>query len=93
MHYDILKLWYHKKINNSTIYVFFILLGTHRLWRRMRWAGHVARMGERRGIYRVLVGKPEEKRPLGRPRRRWEDNIKMDLQEEEGGGMDWIELA
>jgi len=46
---------------------------------RMRWAGHVARMGERRGIYRVLVGKPECKRPLGRPRRRWEDNIKMDL--------------
>jgi len=48
--------------------------------RRMRWAGHVARMGERRGVYRVLVGKPEGKRPLGRPRRRWEDNIKMDLQ-------------
>jgi len=49
--------------------------------RRMRWAGQVARMGERRGIYRVLVGKPEGKRPLGRPRHRWEDNIKMDLQE------------
>ena len=47
--------------------------------RRMRWAGHVALMGERRGVYRVLVGKPEGKRPLGRPRRRWEDNIKMDL--------------
>ena len=50
-------------------------------WRKMRWAGHVAHMGERRGIYRVLVGKPEEKRPLGLPSRR-EDNIKMDLQEE-----------
>ena len=49
--------------------------------RRMRWAGHVARMGEDRGVQRVLVGKPKGKRPLGRPRRRWEDNIKMDLQE------------
>jgi len=49
--------------------------------RRMRWAGNVARMGEGRGVYRVLVGKPEEKRPLGRPRHRWEDNIKMGLQE------------
>jgi hypothetical protein len=47
--------------------------------RRIRWAGHVARMGEERGVYRVLVGKPEGKRPLGRPRRRWEDNIKMDV--------------
>jgi len=47
--------------------------------RRMRWSGHVARMGEGRGVYRVLMGKPEVKRPLGRPRRRWEDNIKMDL--------------
>jgi hypothetical protein len=49
--------------------------------RRLRWAGHVARMGERRGVYRVLVGKPEGRIPLGRPRRRWEDNIKMDLRE------------
>ena len=49
--------------------------------RRMRWAGHVARMGEERGLYRVLVGKPEGRRPLGRPRRRWADNIRMDLQE------------
>jgi hypothetical protein len=49
--------------------------------RRMRWVGHVARMGENRDVYRVLVGKPEGKRPLGRPRRRWEDNIKMDLLE------------
>ena len=60
--------------------------------RRMRWAGHVACMWERRGIYRVLVGKPEGKRPLGRPRRRWEDNIKIDLQEVECGSMDWTEL-
>jgi hypothetical protein len=56
--------------------------------RRMRWAGHVARMGEWRGIYRVLVGKPEGKRPLGRPRRRWEDNIKMDLKEIRWGELD-----
>ena len=49
--------------------------------RRLRWAGHVARMGEGRGVYRVLVGKPEGKRPLGRPRHRWVDNIRMDLQE------------
>jgi len=61
--------------------------------RRMKWAGHVARMGDGRGVYRVLVEKPERKRPLGRPRRRWEDNIKMDLQEIGCGGMDWIELA
>ena len=54
---------------------------------------HVARMGEGRGMYRVLVGKPEGKRPLGRPRRRWEDNIKIDLQEVGCGGMDWIDLA
>jgi hypothetical protein len=61
--------------------------------RRMRWTGHVARMGERRDVYRVLVGKPEGKRQLGRPRRRWEDNIKMDLREVGCGGIDWIELA
>ena len=60
---------------------------------RMRLAGYVARMGEERGVHRVLVGKPEGKRPLGRPRRRWEDNIKMDLQEVGGGCGDWMELA
>ena len=61
--------------------------------RRVKWAGHVARMGERRDVYRLLVGKPEGKRPLGGPRCRWEDNIKMDLQEVGCGGLDWIELA
>ena len=60
---------------------------------RMRWAGQVARIGERRGVYRVLVGKPEGKKPLGRPRIRWEDNNEMDLQEVVYGGMDWMELA
>ena len=61
--------------------------------RRMRWPGYVARMGERRRVYRVLVGKPEGKRPLGRLRHRWEGNMKMDLQEVGCGGMNWIELA
>jgi len=61
--------------------------------RRMRWAGHVTRMGEERGAYRVLVGKPEGKRPLGRPRRKWVDTIWMDLQEVGCGYVDWIGLA
>jgi len=61
--------------------------------RRMRWAGHVACKGERRGVYRVLVGQPEGKRRLGRPSLRWDDNIKMDLQEVGCGGVSWIELA
>ena len=62
-------------------------------WRRMRWAGHVARMGEEREVYRLLVGKLEGRRPLGRPRRRWVDNVRMDLQEVGFGYMDWIVLA
>jgi hypothetical protein len=62
--------------------------------RRMRWAGHVVRMGERRNAYRILVGNPEGKRPLGRPRRRWVDIIKkIDLREIGWDGMDWIDLA
>jgi hypothetical protein len=61
--------------------------------RRMRWAGHVARMGEEWKLYKVLVGKPEGKRPPGRPRRRWEDGIRMDLRETGLGGVDWIWLA
>jgi len=59
----------------------------------MRWAGYVARMGEERRVYRVLLGKPEGRRPMGRPRRRWMDNVRTDLQEVECGYMDWIELA
>jgi len=55
---------------------------------KMRWAGHVARMGDKRDVYSVLVGKHEGKRPLGRPRYRWEDNIKMEIQEVESDGMD-----
>jgi hypothetical protein len=60
--------------------------------RRMRWVWHVACMGEKRGVYRISVGRPEGRRPLGRPRHRWEDNINMDFQEV-GWGMHWIELA
>jgi hypothetical protein len=62
-------------------------------FRRMVWARHVARTGKRRGVYKVLVGKSERKRPLGRPRCGWEDNIKTDLQEVVCGSMDWIKLA
>jgi hypothetical protein len=58
----------------------------------MRWVGHVARIGEKRNAYRIVVGKPGGKRPLGRPRRRWVDNIKMDLRDIRWDGMDWIDL-
>jgi hypothetical protein len=61
--------------------------------RRKRWAGHVARMGEERKVYKVLVGKPEGRRPLGRPRRRWEDGVRMDLRVIGLEGVDWIRLA
>jgi hypothetical protein len=61
--------------------------------RRMRWVGHVERMGEERKVYKVLVGKTEGKRPFGRPRRRWEDGVRMDLREIGLGGVDWIRLA
>jgi hypothetical protein len=61
--------------------------------RRMRWAGHAARMGERKNAYTILVGKPEGKRPMGRPRRRWADNIKIYLREVEWYVRDWIDLA
>jgi hypothetical protein len=61
--------------------------------RRMRWAGQVGRMGEGRGVYRILVGRAEDERPLGRPKRRWEDNIKMDLREIGIDGANWIQVA
>jgi hypothetical protein len=83
-----------RKLHNeelNDLYSLFSIVRVVKL-RRMRWAGHVARMGENRGVHRVLVGKPERKRPLGRPRRRWEDNIKMDLEEVGGGRGDWMEL-
>jgi hypothetical protein len=61
--------------------------------RRMRWAGHVARIGDERKVYKVLMGKPEGKRPLGRPRRRWQDGIRMDLRKIGSGTVDWIRLG
>ena len=84
-----------RKLHNEELSDLYSLPSTVRVVksRRMRWAGHVARMGEGIGVHGVLVGKPEGKRPMGRPRRRWEDNIKMDLQEVGGGCGDWMELA
>ena len=83
-----------RKLHNEELRVLYSLPNIVRVLksRRMRWAGHVARMVEGRGVHRVLVGKPEGKRPLGRPRHRWEDNIKVDLRVVGGGG-DWMELA
>jgi hypothetical protein len=84
-----------KKLHNEEIHDLYSYSTIVRVIksRRMRWAGNRARMGEGRGVYRVLVGKSEGKSPLGRPRRRWEDNRKADLQEVGCGGMDWIDLA
>jgi hypothetical protein len=84
-----------RKLHNEELNDLYSLPNIVRLVksRRMRWAGHVARMGQDRGVHRVLVGKPEGKRPLRRPRHRWEDNIKMDLEEDGGGHGDWMELA
>jgi hypothetical protein len=84
-----------RKLHNEELSELYSLPNIARVVRskRMRWAGHVARMGGGRGVYRVVVGKLEGKRPLGRPRRRWEYNIKMDLQEVGGGCGDWMELA
>jgi hypothetical protein len=84
-----------RKLHNEELSELYYLLNNVRVInsRRMRWAGHVARMGEGRGVHRFLAGKREGKRPLGKPRRRWEDNIKMDLQEVGGGCGDWMELA
>jgi hypothetical protein len=84
-----------RKLHNAELHDLYSSPNTVRVIksRRMRWVGHVARMGEGRGAYRVLVGRPEGKRPLGRPRRRWEDNIKMDLGEIGIDGTNWIRLA
>jgi hypothetical protein len=84
-----------RKLHNEELNELYSLLNIVRVVKssRMRWAGHVARMGEDSGVHRVLVWRPEGKRPLGRPRRRWEDNIKMDNQEIGGGHGDWMELA
>jgi hypothetical protein len=84
-----------RKLHNDELHNLYSLPNIVRVIksRGMRWVGHVARMGEERGVYRVLVGRPEGKRPLGRPRRRWEDNIKMDVREIGIDGANWIQLA
>jgi hypothetical protein len=84
-----------KRLHNKELYALYSSPNIIRVikLRRLRWAGHVAHMGERRGAYRALMGKPEGRRPLGRPRCRWEDNSKMDHQEVGCVGRDWIDLA
>ena len=84
-----------RRLHNEVLNDLYASLNTIRVIksRKMRRAEHVAYMGERRGVYRVLVGKPESKRPLRRPSLRWEDNIKLDLQKVGCGGMDWIDLT
>jgi hypothetical protein len=84
-----------RKLHNDGLHILYFSPNIVRVIksRRMRWAGHVARMGEGRGVYRVLVGRPECKRPLGRPRRRWEYSIKLDLREIGIDGANWIRLA
>jgi hypothetical protein len=84
-----------RKVHNEELNDLYTLLNIVRVVksRRMRWSGNLARIGEDRGVHRVLVGKPEGKRPLGRPRRRWEDNIKMDIQEVGGCHGVWLVLA
>jgi hypothetical protein len=84
-----------RRLHNKELYV--VYFSSNIIWviksRRLIWAEHVAHMGERRGAYRALMGEPEGRRPLGRPRLRWEENIKMDLQEFGWGGIDWIYVA
>jgi hypothetical protein len=84
-----------RKLYNEELHNLYSLPNIMRMIKsgRMRWAGHVARRGATRNAYRILVGMPEGKRPLGRPRRRWVDNIKMDLTEIGWDGVDWIELG
>ena len=89
------KQWEWRKLHNEVSNDLYSSPNIFRMTksRQMWWEGHVARMGERRGVCRSLVWKPEGKRPFGRPRLRWKNNIKMDLQEVGRGNMDWIELA
>jgi hypothetical protein len=84
-----------RKLHNDELHSLYSSLNIVRVikLRRMRWAGQVVEMGVGRGVYRVLVGRPKGKRPLGRPRRRWDDNIKMDLMEVGIDGANWIQLA
>jgi hypothetical protein len=90
---EVTKGW--RKLHNEELHHLYSSPSLSRIIksRRMRWAGHAAQMEEKRNAYRLLIGKPEGRRPLGRPRRRWMDNIKMDLLEIGLGGVDWIGLA
>jgi hypothetical protein len=91
--YEVTGEW--RKLHNEELHDLYSLPSIIRIIkaRRMRWAGHVARMRDKRNAYRLLVGKPEGRRPLGRPRRRWVDNITMDLGEVGSGDVNWIGLA
>jgi hypothetical protein len=83
-----------RKLHNEELHILYSSPNIRQIkLRRLGWAGHVARMGEERNVYRVLMVKPERKRPLGRPRRRWEDGIRMDLREIGWRSVDWIQLA
>jgi hypothetical protein len=82
-----------RKLHNEKLHDLYSSPSIIRIIKSMRWAGHVARMGEKRNAYRLLVGKPEGKSPLGRPRRRWVDNIRMDLGEVGWGDVDWIGIS
>jgi hypothetical protein len=90
---EVIESW--RKMHNEELYNLYCSPSIIRMIksRRMRWEGHVARIGEKRDAYRILMRKPEGKRPIGGPRRRWEDNIKMELRELGWGDMDWIDLA
>jgi hypothetical protein len=93
---EVIRKW--RKLHNKELNDLYSLPNIVRVVksRRMRWTGHVARMGEDRGVHRALVGKPDGKRPLGRPRHRWEDNIKIDFQEVGGGvgtGWSWLRIG
>jgi hypothetical protein len=82
-----------RKLHNEELHYLYSSPSIIRIIKSMRWAGHLARMGEKRNAYQIMVGKQEGKRPLGRPRHRWVDHIKMDLREIGWDVMDWIDLA
>jgi hypothetical protein len=91
--YEVTGEW--RKLHNEELHILYSSANIIRQIksRRMRWAGHVARMGEETNVYKVLMGKPEGKRPFGRPRRRWVEGIRMHLRENGWGSVDWIQLA
>jgi hypothetical protein len=90
---EIISVW--RKLHNKELHNLYSSSNVIRIIksRKMKWAGNVARIREKKNSYKIFVRKPERNRPIGRPRRRWQDNIKMDLREIGWGGMDWIDLA